>query len=152
MSKKNLPASNECVLRFIKAICPSSPELYMASFDETTALTDATNLINQLQKERNQLLLANIGLAQESSKLQTDSEGYWKERALRFEECWLVALEKFDKISSWAEAYPLEVFPEPDFKAVRAALESAGLSLDQVSAANMRHVITGVRKIVEGEK
>ena len=52
-----------------------------------------------------------------------------------------------DRIISWSEAYPLDVFPEPDFKKVRAALEAAGLKIDHVSASNMRHVVVGVRKI-----
>lgn len=51
------------------------------------------------------------------------------------------------RIVSWADAYPLECFPEPDFKAVHATLKAAGLSLDQVSAANMRHVVKGVGEI-----
>lgn len=53
------------------------------------------------------------------------------------------------QIVQWSEAYPLDVFPEPDFKAVQVALLNAGLSLDCVSASNMRHVITGVGKIAK---
>jgi hypothetical protein len=53
------------------------------------------------------------------------------------------------RIVQWSEAYPLDVFPEPDFKAVQVALLNAGLSLDCVSASNMRHVITGVGKIAK---
>ena len=51
------------------------------------------------------------------------------------------------RILNWAEAYPLDVFPEPDFQAVQAALQNAGISLAQVSASNMRHVIQGVGDI-----
>jgi hypothetical protein len=51
------------------------------------------------------------------------------------------------QIIRWSEAYPLDVFPEPDFKAVNLALKAAGLSLDQVSASNMRHVISRVGEI-----
>lgn len=54
---------------------------------------------------------------------------------------------ELQKIVNWANAYPLDIFPEPDFKKVRAALEAAGISLDQVSASNMRHVVTGVGNI-----
>jgi len=57
-----------------------------------------------------------------------------------------VALEK---IQSWCNAYPLKVFPEPDFKAVHKALKDAGLSLDAVSASNMRHVLDGIRGMVK---
>jgi len=53
------------------------------------------------------------------------------------------------KIKSWAEAYPVSVFPEPDFARVYQVLTAAGLlTLDAVSASNMRHVITGVQRLV----
>jgi hypothetical protein len=52
-----------------------------------------------------------------------------------------------ERIVQWSEAYPLDVFPEPDLKKVREVLTAAGLSLDQVSASNMRHVITRVAEI-----
>lgn len=48
------------------------------------------------------------------------------------------------RVESWCEAYPLDVFPEPDWRRVKEALEAAGLKLDTVSASNMRHVITQV--------
>lgn len=54
------------------------------------------------------------------------------------------ALERLDE---WSKAYPLDVFPEPDMKQVDAVLSAAGLSLDAVSASNMRHVITKVGEI-----
>jgi len=52
------------------------------------------------------------------------------------------------KIENWANAYPLKVFPEPDFNKVRKLLKDGGISLDAVSASNMRHVIKGVKDIV----
>lgn len=55
--------------------------------------------------------------------------------------------EALQRIVQWADAYPLEVFPEPDWKRVNEVLKAAGLSLDQVSGSNMRHVVTGVGKI-----
>jgi hypothetical protein len=55
--------------------------------------------------------------------------------------------EALERIDQWADAYPLEVFPEPDMKAVRKALEAAGITIDCVSASNMRHVITQVKHI-----
>lgn len=53
------------------------------------------------------------------------------------------------RIAQWSEAYPLDVFPEPDFAKVNEVLKAAGLSLDLVSASNMRHVVTGVGKIAK---
>lgn len=52
-----------------------------------------------------------------------------------------------EAISAWGDAYPLVVFPEPDFKKVRELLEAGGITLDAVSASNMRHVVEGVAKI-----
>ncbi len=52
-----------------------------------------------------------------------------------------------DRIITWSEAYPLDIFPEPDFKAVREALKVAGIKIDAVSASNMRRVVVGVGNI-----
>lgn len=51
-------------------------------------------------------------------------------------------------ISNWQQAYPLEVFPEPDLKKARVLLEAGGITLDSLSAHAMRHVINGVKDIV----
>ena len=56
-------------------------------------------------------------------------------------------VEALRRIVQWSEAYPIDIFPEPDFRAVRRALDAGGLTLDAVSASNMRHVVTGVGKI-----
>jgi hypothetical protein len=50
-------------------------------------------------------------------------------------------------IIAWAEAYPLDIFPEPDLKKARELLEAGGITLDAVSAHAMRHVLDGVAKI-----
>ena len=55
--------------------------------------------------------------------------------------------EALRRIDEWAKAYPLDVFPEPDLKRAHEVLEAAGLSLGQISAHAMRHVLTGVQKI-----
>jgi len=57
--------------------------------------------------------------------------------------------EKLQQIKNWCEAYPLDVFPEPDFKKVHKILRENGLSLDAVSASNMRHVLRGIQKIID---
>lgn len=54
------------------------------------------------------------------------------------------------KIAQWAKAYPLTVFPEPDWKKVCELLEAGGMTLDRISASNMRHVVEGVGKIAQG--
>lgn len=52
-------------------------------------------------------------------------------------------------IKSWSEAYPLAVFPEPDFKRAHEVLTANGMTLDAISASNMRHVIKTVQSIAE---
>lgn len=54
------------------------------------------------------------------------------------------------KIAQWAKAYPLTVFPEPDWDRARELLEAGGMTLDRISASNMRHVVEGVGRIAQG--
>ena len=60
---------------------------------------------------------------------------------------------KLQQISDWCEAYPLDVFTEPDMVEVRRMLGDTLLT--QLSAHNFRHVINGVKQIAargrEGE-
>ena len=53
------------------------------------------------------------------------------------------------RIRSWSEAYPIDIFPEPDLKKARELLEAGGITLDSISAHCMRHVIEGVGKIAK---
>lgn len=57
--------------------------------------------------------------------------------------------EKMYKIKTWIGAYPLSVFPEPDFKIAHKVLKKHGISLDAISASNMRHVLEGIKNIIE---
>jgi hypothetical protein len=50
-------------------------------------------------------------------------------------------------IVRWSEAYPIDIFPEPDMKKARELLAVGGITLDAVSASCMRHVVDGVGKI-----
>lgn len=52
-----------------------------------------------------------------------------------------------EEIDNWARAYSIDVFPEPDMKMVHEVLQAAGLSLDAVSASNMRYALNGVGEI-----
>ena len=60
---------------------------------------------------------------------------------------------KLQQISDWCEAYPLDVFTEPDMVEVRRMLGDTLLT--QLSAHNFRHVLNGVKQIAargrEGE-
>lgn len=55
--------------------------------------------------------------------------------------------EALQRIVQWSEAYPLDIFPEPDLKKARELLAAGGITLDAISAHCMRHVIDGVGKI-----
>jgi hypothetical protein len=55
--------------------------------------------------------------------------------------------EALQRIVQWSEAYPLEVFPEPDWKRAAELLKAGGITLDAISAHCMRHVVTEVGKI-----
>lgn len=55
--------------------------------------------------------------------------------------------EALERIVQWSEAYPLDVFPEPDFAKARELLAAGGIMIDAVSASCMRHVIRGVGEI-----
>src|SRR5574340_1240862 len=50
------------------------------------------------------------------------------------------------RVHEWSKAYPLHTFPEPDVDRVRAVLEGGGLTIDCVSASNMRHVVETLDK------
>lgn len=51
------------------------------------------------------------------------------------------------RIQQWSEAYPRDIFPEPDLKKARTLLEAGGITLDAISAHCMRHCVEGVGKI-----
>lgn len=57
-------------------------------------------------------------------------------------------LELADAMEQWSKAYPLSVFPEPDFAKADQVLKASGLSLSAISAANMRHVVTNARFVL----
>ena len=53
-----------------------------------------------------------------------------------------------EQIEQWAQAYPLNVFPELDLRKAAQLLAAGGIPLDAISASNMRHVLEGVSGIV----
>ena len=55
--------------------------------------------------------------------------------------------EALERIVQWSEAYPLDIFPEPDFKQAAELLNAGGITLDAIAASCMRHVVEGVGKI-----
>ena len=60
--------------------------------------------------------------------------------------------EALRRIASWADAYPMTVFPEPDgvyLAKAHEVLKANGMTLDRLSAWAMRHVITEVGDIAK---
>jgi hypothetical protein len=54
------------------------------------------------------------------------------------------------RIKQWADAYPMQIFPEvtEDYaKRAHEVLTANGMTLDRLSADAMRHVVQGVGKI-----
>ena len=56
-------------------------------------------------------------------------------------------VDALHQIVSWSEAYPLDIFPEPDFKKANEVLKANGMTIDAISASAARHVMAGVGKI-----
>jgi len=55
--------------------------------------------------------------------------------------------EALQQIVQWSEAYPLDIFPEPEWKRAAELLRAGGITLDSVSASCRRHVVENVGKI-----
>jgi hypothetical protein len=55
--------------------------------------------------------------------------------------------DALEQIEQWSHAYPLKAFPEPDFGLARDLLAAGGITIDAVSASNMRHVVTQVGRM-----
>ena len=52
---------------------------------------------------------------------------------------------------NWMNAYPEDIFPEPDkddFLKAHKILEENGLSLSRISVSNMRHVLKGIERYI----
>ena len=57
--------------------------------------------------------------------------------------------ETLELLQNWINAYPLDVFPQPDLKLARKLLTDGGVSYDALNAHSMRHVINGVGNIID---
>lgn len=66
---------------------------------------------------------------------------------LQYSDSEQVLEDALQQIEAWSRAYPLKVFPEPDFEKAAKVLKDAGMTLDAISASNMRHVVTEVGNI-----
>ena len=60
--------------------------------------------------------------------------------------------EIHQRILSWCQAYPIDIFPEPtleQFQLARKVLSENGMTLDEISASNMRHVVSGIQRLID---
>jgi hypothetical protein len=48
------------------------------------------------------------------------------------------------ELDGWERAYPLSAFPEPDLRKAAELLKAGGMTLDAISASNMRHVVSQI--------
>jgi hypothetical protein len=60
--------------------------------------------------------------------------------------------DALQELADWAKAYPLDIFPEPDFKKANAILKANGMTVDAISASAMRHLLVRVQEIVHKAK
>jgi len=58
---------------------------------------------------------------------------------------------KMYRIRTWIDAYPVKIFSEPDFEKAHKVLTENGMTLDSIAASNMRHVLDGIKKIIDLE-
>lgn len=55
--------------------------------------------------------------------------------------------EALEEIDQWAQAYPVDIFPEPDFAKAAELLKGGGMTLDAISASIMRRMVGRVGEI-----
>lgn len=55
-----------------------------------------------------------------------------------------IADDFLHELHEWESAYPLSAFPEPDLDVAAELLKAGGMTLDAVSASNMRHVVAQI--------
>lgn len=61
--------------------------------------------------------------------------------------------EALHRVAQWADAYPVDVFSDPDaayYARAAEVLAANGMALDRLSAAAMRRVVRGVGEIARG--
>ncbi|KKN07453.1 hypothetical protein LCGC14_1066790 [marine sediment metagenome] len=58
-------------------------------------------------------------------------------------------VDVLERIHIWQRAYPLKAFPKPDLKKAAEVLKDAGMTLDAITADNMRHVLDQIKSMVD---
>lgn len=100
------------------------------------ALKDA---ISEIEALRRKLVVAEATIAEAQARIKELEQAQAKLDLL--EDC-------LQEIDNWCKAYPIKVFPEPDLERAHTLLKAGGITLDSVSASNMRHVLNGIQEII----
>lgn len=110
----------------------ATPEMLAAAEMLATRIEDSTELVYQAEYQA--MLTATPPLNTQDGVDERDAKIERLENAMH-------------QIEAWAKAYPLAVFPEPDWVKAHEVLQAAGMTIDAISASNMRHVIIRVVEI-----
>ena len=111
-----------------------------------------TDTYEFLKPQKDAILAKNEADENEWLKAAAEDIAHYKqERDLALAECERLN-DTLDKLVQWSDAYPIAVFPEPDFTKAHKVLRENGMTLDAISASNMRHVIKGVREIIDAAR
>jgi lipopolysaccharide biosynthesis regulator YciM len=121
----NLVARDGDVYEYVCEVAPS--EFSESEHDQAREQVDAA-YIAAASPDRIRRILDRLEAAERANERQEDA---------------------LNRLQEWARAYPLECFPEPDLKKAHQLLLAGGMTLDAISASNMRHVITQVAAIVD---
>ena len=110
-----------------------------------------TDDATKMKQERDLALSECERLKKINSDLCRVHNGHLVEAARLERECERLN-DTLDKLVQWSDAYPIAVFPEPDFLKAQKVLSENGMTLDAISASNMRRVIIGVREIIDAAR
>lgn len=123
----------------LEELTDKKEEYRMINIQRTNQLAATENLLKEVRKI--------LGVAEGQSV--TDQAQKRMDRIRELEEF----IEEIDhqyetmqQIKAWCDAYPADVFTMPDWVEAKEKLGSKLLT--QVGAANMRHVVDGIRNII----
>ena len=112
-----------------------------AALEECKALLEQNTVVMQAGTAR----IAALEAALQDANAAYD-HGFRAGTAMRADR--IEALEEaLQRIAQWSEAYPRDIFPEPDWKKAAELLKAGGITLDRISGSCMRHVVEGVGEI-----
>lgn len=76
-----------------------------------------------------------------SRAMKAESHAEWADRRIDELE------EALHSITEWVDAYPTDIFPEPDWNKARDVLKVADISLDAITAGVQRRMLFRIKEI-----